>query len=202
MGIARGIATAVQMWNETAYGVDPVSIAAEKMFYRTFNPSGSLKRLMDETITGRRGMPSSIAGDKDVTGQILTTFAPQSALRYLQHLVGGPTTTGGASPYTHAFNLAGALPTSFGMQVDYGATLAAPGRFLHLLGCRIAKGSFKFQPSGFIDATYDVRGADFNLTDTVVADAAAAEYGHTGFSMFSAVVTEGGSPIGDLAEVM
>lgn len=201
MGIARGIATSVQMWNESTFGVDPVSISAEKMFFRTFNPSGSLKRLMDETITGRRGMPSSIAGDKDVTGQILTTFAPESALRYLQHLIGGPATSGASAPYTHVFSLAGALPVGFGMQVDYGSTLSAPGRYLHLLGCRIAKGSFKFMPSGFVDATYDVRGSNFNLSDLAVADAAAAEYGHTGFSMFSAAVKEGGASIGDLAEV-
>lgn len=195
MTIARGIKSSLLMWDETAYGADP-TIDAERMYFRTFAPSGTLQRLMDETISGRRGAAASIVGNKDLGGQILTTLAPQSALRYLHHLIGAVDTTGGGAPYTHLFSLAEDLPTSFGMQLDYGAAIAAPGRYLHMKGCRIAKGSFKFGSNGFVDASYDVRGADFDLADVAVADASPGDYGHTGFSMFSADITEGGSPIG------
>lgn len=200
MPIARGIKTSLQMWDETTYGVDPGSINAETMNFVTFAPSGSLERLMDDTISGRRGAAASIVGNKDLTGQIATKLAPESCLRYLHHLVGAVATTG-AGPYSHLFSLAQDLPVGFGMQLDYGSAIAAPGRFLHMKGCRIAKGSFKFPSSGFVEALYDVRGADFNLTDVALADATPGAYGHTGFSMFSATITEGGSPIATATEV-
>lgn len=201
MPVARGIKTSLLMWNETAYGVDPVSIDAERMYYRSFSPSGTLQRLMDETISGRRGSAASIVGDKDISGQIVTTLAPESAMRYLHHLIGAVDTSGAGAPYTHLFSLAQDLPPGFGLQLDYGAAIGSPGRWLHMLGCRMAKGSFKFGASGYVDATYDVRGADFHLDDTAVADASPGDFGHTGFSMFSANITEGGSPISESSEV-
>lgn len=197
---ARGIASKLLMWQETAFGVLPVTPVAEKMYFRTVNVSGSLARIIDETITGRRGMPRSIVGNKDVSGQIMTTLAPQSAMRYLANLIGTPVTTG-AGPYTHNFSLAGALPTSFGLEIDWGSAIATPGRFTRFSGCRIAKGSFKFGSSGLVDASYDVRGADFDLSQVAAVDAAPDEYGHTGFSMFSATINEGGAPIATVQDI-
>ena len=201
MPIARGIVAQIAMWDEATYGVKPATPLGENMQFRSAAVKGSLARIIDETLSGRRGTPSSIAGQRDVGGQIMTTLSGTSSLRLLRHLVGGPVSTGGASPYTHSFGLASALPASFGMQFDYGAAIATPGRFLQFRGCRMAKGSFKFGATGYVDCTWDVRGADFDLTPAVTADALLDDFGHVGFSMMSAVITEGGSPIADLTDL-
>ena len=198
---ARGIAAKLLMWPEVTYGITPVTPSAENMYFRTCNVSGSLARLIDETISGRRGLPRSIIGNKDVSGTIMTTLAPQSAMRWLANLIGTPVTTGASPPYTHTFSLAGALPVGFGLEIDWGSAIATPGRFTRFSGCRIAKGSFKFGSSGFVDASFDVRGADFDLSAVAPIDASPDDYGHAGHSMFTAVITEGGSPIATVQEL-
>lgn len=198
---ARGIAAKLLMWQETTFGVTPGSPAAELMYFRTCNVSGVLARLIDETISGRRGLPRSIIGNKDVSGTIMTTLAPQSAMRWLANLIGTPVTTGASAPYTHTFSLSGALPVSFGLEIDWGSSIGTPGRYTRFLGCRIAKGSFKFGSSGFVDASFDIRGADFDLTQIAPIDASPDDYGHAGNSMFTATITEGGSPIATVQDL-
>lgn len=194
MTVARGIYSRLVAWPELTYAVTPVTPSAEVMYYKSFTPGATLARMIDETISGRRGTPRSIVGNKDVSGQLVATLAPQSAMRMLANLIGAPATTGASAPYTHVFSLANPLPVSMGLELDYGAAIVGAGRYLRLVGVRVAKATFKFQSSGFCEVTYDLRGADFSLTATTPIDASPDDYGHSGFSMFSATLTEGGAP--------
>lgn len=201
MGVARGINSRLLAWAETTYGVTPVSPDAEVMYFKTFTPGATLQRMIDETISGRRGTPRSIVGNKDVSGQLVATLAPESAFRLLANLIGAPATTGASAPYTHVFSLAGALPVSMGLELDYGPAIVGAGRYLRLLGVRIAKATFKFASSGFCEVTYELRGADFSLSATTPIDAAPDDFGHSGFSMFSATLTEGGAPFAQATDL-
>lgn len=201
MAQARGIATKLTMWDESTYGVTPVTPAGENVYFRTCNVKGAIARAVDETLSGKRGMPPSIMTNRDINGQLVTTFAPQSCIKFLKHLIGAPTITPGTGMATFLFSLANALPVSFGLEQDFGSAIATPGRYLVNKGCRLSKGSFKFAPQGFIDATYDVRGATFDMSGTTPADASPDDFGHTGFSMFTASITEGGSPIATVTDV-
>jgi hypothetical protein len=196
MAQARGIATKIQVWDETTYGVTPATPVGENMYFRTCNVKGSIARAIDDTINGKRGEPASIMTNRDISGQIVQTLAPQSCIKMLKHLIGIPVNTTITTAHQYVFSLAGgALPPSFGMEQDFSTAIATPGRFLVNKGCRVSKGSFKFTPAGFIDATYDIRGATFDLSGTVSLDPTTDDFGHAGFSMFTAVIKEGGSVV-------
>lgn len=200
MAQARGIATKILLWDEAAYGVTPATPVAETLYYRSCSVKGSIARATDETISGLRGMPPSIQTNRDISGQIVQTLAPQSCIKLLKHLIGIPviTTVGTATQYV--FGYTNGLPAGFGMETDFGAAIAPPGRYHVNRGCRISKGSFRFQPSGYVDATYDVRGATFDIAGTTSLDATPDDFGHAGFSMFTASIKEGGTTIATVTE--
>lgn len=201
MAQARGVATAIQIWNETSYGVKPGSPSGERIYFKTSSVGASIGRVTDDTLSGRRGKQRSIFDKNDVQGTLVTTLAPQSCARLLSHLIGTPTITSIATAKQFVFSLANGLPAGFGMETDYGSAIATPGRFHVLNGCRIGKGTFKFGATGLIEASYDVRGAACDVSQVATADATPDDYGHTGFSMINAVLTEGGSPYADATDI-
>jgi hypothetical protein len=201
MSQARGIATQIQVWDESTYGVTPVTPAGEILPFRTCNVKGAIARAMDETIRGVRGLPPGIQTNRDVSGQIVQTLAPQSCIKMLKYLIGAPTITTIGTATQFVFSLAGAFPVGFGMQKDYGSAIATPGRYEVLKGCRLSKGSFKFGASGFVDCTYDVRGATFDTSASASADSSPDSFGHSGFSMAVGSLKEGGSTIATVTDL-
>lgn len=191
------------------YSVTPSQTAAstsitgqyptENLYFKQFTPSGQIAQIIDQTMAGGlRGLPAAIAGNKDVTGQINATLAPQSCVKFLANLIGAPTITNlGAGKNQFVFGVAGsgasALPVGMGFQVDHSSAIASPGRYLRYYGARLSKGKFTLKPDGLIDCNYDVVGSDFDWTQTASVNAAPADYGHSGFSMFTASLLEGGS---------
>jgi len=171
----------------------------ENMYFKQFTPSAQIAQIIDQTMAGGlRGLPAAIQGNKDVTGQVNFTLAPQSCVKYLANLIGNPTITSlGGGRNQFVFGVAGsgaaALPIGMGFQVDYSNALSIPGRFLRYYGSRFNKGKFTMKPDGLIDATADVVGSDFDWTQSATVNALPADYGHAGFSMFTATLLEGGS---------
>ena len=198
MGQARGINTKVQAWQETTFGVTPGSPTTENLYFKTFPVSGKIASIVDATMAGGlRGRVASIQGNRDVAGTITTTLAPESCVKYLANLIGAPTITNlgvGMNQFVFAVGAGAlALPVGMGFEVDYSTAIATPGRFLRYAGCRISKGKFTFKPDGLVEADYDIMGSSFDWTQSTTISASPTDFGHAGFSMFTAALKEGGS---------
>lgn len=198
MAQAKGINTKVQAWQEVTFGTTPGSPTTELMYYKTFPVSGKIAQIVDDTMAGGlRGKVASIQGNRDVTGTITTTLAPESCVKYLANLIGAPTITNlGAGANQFVFTPgtgALALPVSMGFEVDYSSAIATPGRFLRYAGVRISKGKFTFKPDGLIEADYDIIGSSFDWSQSATISATPGNFGHSGFSMFTCALQEGGS---------
>ena len=48
MAQARGVATAIQIWNETSYGVKPGSPSGERIYFKTSSVGASIGRVTDD----------------------------------------------------------------------------------------------------------------------------------------------------------
>lgn len=198
MAQAKGINTKIQCWQETTFGTTPASPTTENLYYKTFPVSGKIAQIVDPTMAaGLRGRVASIQGNRDVTGTITTTLAPQSCVKYLANLIGAPTITNlGLSMNQFVFAVGSgalALPVGMGFEIDYSTAIATPGRFLRYAGCRLSKGKFTFKPDGLIDAAYDLVGSSFDWAQTTTISATPGDFGHSGFSMFTAALLEGGA---------
>lgn len=201
MAQARGVSTTIQIWDETTYGVKPVTPAGERLYYKTNSVGAQIQRVVDETLSGRRGMQPGVFANNDVTGTLVTTLAPQSCAKLLKHLIGTPTITNIATAKQFVYNLTGAFVPGFGMEIDYGTAISTPGRYHVLNGCRIGKATFKFAATGLIEVSYDVRGATCDTTPVASADASPDDYGHVGFSMVNATLNEGGTAFADATDL-
>lgn len=196
MAQAKGINTKVQAWQETTFGVTPGSPTTELMYYKTFPVSGKIAQIVDATMAGGlRGQVASIQGNRDVAGTITTSLAPESCIKYFANLIGTPTITNlGAGANQFVFVPGAALlPVGMGFEVDYSTAIATPGRFLRYAGCRISKGKFTFKPDGLAEADYDIVGSSFDWSQSSTISASPGNFGHSGFSMFTCALQEGGS---------
>lgn len=199
---ARGIFSKVQAWQEATYATRPTTPTTENLYYQNFKLSPSIAQILDPTMSGGyRGELKPIQGNKDITGQVMVTLAPQSCVKWLANLFGTPVITNlGTGKNQFVFNAAGGLPVGLGFELDYGTQISAPGRFLCLYGNRISKGQFAFKPEGFPTLSLDFMGSNFDWTQASTIQATPDDFGHSGFSMFSAALKEGGSAIGTVQE--
>lgn len=198
----RGSQIAIGLYNEVAYGDPGATPSGERAYVRTSGLRGEIARIVDDTISGRRGRPAGVAGNKDVSGTIQTHLAPQSAMRWLAHIIGMPATSGASAPYTHVYTVgsgATALPPGLTIEMDLGSTLGS-NRYLRFSGLRVRQAQFQFGSSGFAQMNIDLLGADFSLEATPL-DSSLDDYGHTAWSMFSAALSEGGNPIGNVQQL-
>lgn len=101
------------------------------------------------------------------------------------------TVTVATGSYEHVFT-AGALPVGLGVEVNYGTDIASAYRWMQFLGLRVSQLRLQMTPSGFIQATFSVRGASFNNIAGATLDASPDDFGHTAMSMRSvSTITEG-----------
>lgn len=280
----------VGIFEETTYASATGVTVGELAYIRSFGLAGTIARILDETLSGFRGLPQSIVGNKDVSGPVVATVAAQSICKWLKHLFGtvtayrpvGTTTITGVTPVragvtattgngTLTFLIAGttlawtppsgtigtavnisaggrftltaggggaslivdvvaanipvgnstdaavavyatteyeqvftpgALPTGLLLELNNGTKITAANRWLRYLGCRIGGAKFTFKDSGYIDASFDLKGANFNNDSGVALDASLDDYGHSGFSMFSAAILEGGAAIANVTQAV
>lgn len=288
MAQAIGRNVVIGLYNETNYGSAAGVTTGEKGYVKQSGLTGAIARAIDETLSGFRGLPQSIASNKDVTGSIPVVIAPQSIPKWLKHLLGldatayavarkttnnitgvevlraqstsaagngtlawtqatslltwqeqgatagagvnisaggdftlasgtsGKTITvrvtaallpvtnqndtvdvEGGTVFLHRFTPQGTMPEGLLVEVNLGTEITLANRYIRYLGCRIASARLTFSPQGFVEANFDIRGANFNNDSGAALDASLDDFGHTGFSMFSATLEVDGAVYAD-----
>jgi hypothetical protein len=185
MGNATGALSKIGAFTETAYNTTPGTPNGRLVAAQQFSLRANEDRENDPTLSGFRGMTRSVAGTRTVSGAAQLSLAPETIGFWLAHLIGKPTVSG-TGPYTHSFAVdptgAGALPAGMLFEVDYGAGITAPGRYVRYSGCRINQAVFDFPTKGFPSAQIDVLGADFDATAVAPLDATLTDTGHSAWS--------------------
>ena len=189
---ARGSQAVFAIYDETSYGVTPATPAGQKLYLTRFGVASAQNLIDDDTLSSNRARIEPGRGNIDVAGALAMTLSAQSLGKPLKHLLGAVATTG-VGPYEHTIT-PGDLPAGFILEKDHGANISGAGRVEYFNGCRFASAKFSFPREGWCSATFDVKGAKSTLASAAL-DAALDDYGHTGFSAFSASVQEGGTAI-------
>lgn len=174
---ARFIAVA-----ETTYNELPLTVDAELIYAQTYSLKPQAAREQDPTLSGYRGQMRGTLGRVDVAGSATVSVAPQSIGFWLKNLIGSPATSG-TGPYVHTFGLPSVLPPGISFEVDYGAAIAAPGRYVRHHGCRISQGRFQFQTQGTPAATFDIVGARSDATAVASFDPTPTDPGHAAWAV-------------------
>lgn len=194
MANVRGYKTVLAGFTQDSFNTGPAAPNGERLYRRSNSLTGQMQRVVDETLSGFRGMTRSVAGNRTVTGAVPVTLAPESIGFWLKHLIGAPTTAG-VNPYTHTFQVAAsganALPPSMLLELDLGDEILAANRYIRYTGCRINRGQFTFRPGALIDASFDIIGADFSNDAGAPLDATLIDPGHTAFEPAQITATIG-----------
>lgn len=185
-------------FTESTYNTTPGAPDGVLLYARSIGVQASQATNQDDTLAGYRGMLRPVRDLKDVAGSIAVNIAPQSIGFLLKHLYGAPTTTGTTNK-THTFTPsmpggANSLPAGLLLEEDLGAAFTAASRYLRYSGCRIARGQFTFNPSGFAQAQFDIKGANVTKSATAL-DATLTDNGHTAFSSMVGTLTVGGGTV-------
>ncbi|WP_337052486.1 phage tail tube protein [Pseudoxanthomonas sp. USHLN014] len=164
---------------------DPV--VAELLYIRTLDYSANQPLEQDPTLAGGyRGQQRGARGRVGGTGSAAVTIGTSIAF-WLKHLIGKPTTTGAAGAYTHTFQVgsgANALPAALGIERDYSARIATPGRYVRDTDLRIASGAFAFSTAAPTQqATFNLVGAALRNLPATPVDDAPEDYGHAAFAL-------------------
>jgi hypothetical protein len=185
---------------ETAYNVLPASPDAELLYTVSHSIKPNASRENDRTLSGYRGQQRGTLGRVEVAGAVTVSLAAQSIGFWLKHLIGAPVTTG-TGPYVHEFKLSdpdapSSLAPGISFEVDYGAAISAPGRYVRYHGCRISQGRFQFQTQGTPSATFDIVGARADATATASLDATPTDPGHAAWAVADmSLVIDGGTTL-------
>lgn len=191
---------------ETAYAQIPGSPVGLVLPIVTSQLKAGQTRDKDQTLSGFRGMPRGVLANRTIAGAITVNAAPGSIGWWLKHLIGAPTTTGSAAPYTHVFQaampgLAGALPAGFIIEDDQGANYDSTVRYIRYQGCRINQGKFTLKPSGFLESSFDIIGSTFSRASSLL-DATPTDNGQSAFPGMSGalVLNSGGAVAVDITQ--
>lgn len=190
MARVTGANSTFAIFEEQVYGVDPVSPDAKKLYLTNMGLDSTRKLIDDETLTSSRTRGKPFNGNIDVNGSLEAVLSAQATGLLFKHMF-GTVVHSGAGPYTHTYTV-GALPESFGVEVDYGSVISGAGRYVRYNGLRINKAAFKFPTEGACTVSFDVLGA---ATTSFAAplDATITDSGHTAWSVFNATIKEGGA---------
>lgn len=167
--------------------------------FATFGLNNQQPRNKSAILSGYYGESRGILGLKGVSGSITTEAGPEDIGIWLKHLIGAPVSATAGSANKHTF-LVGKdtadIPLGMSFEQDFGTALAsATHRVLRYIGCRLNKGTFNFNTSGFIGCSFDVLGADV-VPDDAPLDATPDDLGHTSWSITDVgIVLSAGSTI-------
>lgn len=185
MANATGALSRIVGFTEATYNTTPALPAGLLIPVQTFGLAANEARDNDPTLSGFRGMTRSVAGRRNVTGAVQVSVAPESIGFWLAHLIGTPVTTG-AGPYEHSYAVdpdgAGALPAGMEFEVDFGAGITTPGRYILYKGVRVNQARFTFPNSGFPGASIDLLGADYDADNVASLDDTPTDNGHSAWS--------------------
>lgn len=180
-----GIGRRLVGFTESAYAQIPGSPSGLVLPIVTSQLKAGQTRDQDQTLAGFRGMPRGMLANQNIAGTITVNAAPGSIGWWLKHLIGIPTTTGSAAPYSHAFaaNMPGdahGLPPGFIIEDDQGVNYTAGSRYIRYQGCRVNQGKFTLKPSGFLETSFDIIGSTYSRASSLL-DATPTDNGQKAF---------------------
>lgn len=179
---------------EATFGTTPASPDAKLLPFLTDTLSRKRPLITSNIIRQNRNPTKAVRGNVDAGGSINTELNPFMGV-FLKHLLGSAT-VGGGPPYTHTIKVA-ALPVS--LCIEKGFTDLA--QYFLYNGCRVNKGHFEFKSDGYIPFNLDFLAQKRTIA-AASFDATATDLGHLPFEGFEASITEGGSAIAYVSEVV
>lgn len=195
MPIPRGYKNTLGLCFEDAYGEKP---ATPVVFIVPINTSGvkmSQNQTDPATLTGRRDPVEPIFGNIDVNGDIVVPLDEENIGLWLRALLGAPTTTGTADPYTHIYKLGADMPS---LMLE-NAFPDVPV-YMQYNGIKISKMSFKVGGDGECTVTVTTMGAKGATSDTPIS-ATPKTFVLKRFHMFQASIEVAGKKFVDGFEI-
>jgi hypothetical protein len=192
MGQATGAKVKVQIGEEDAYGLGHATPDGKVLYVNSFGVKKQQNLIKSKTLTSTRGNARSMKGNIDVSGSTSLELNAQNTGILFKHLMGAVSHSG-SGPYVHTYTI-GALPIGLWAEVDLGADISGSGRYLLYKGLRIQDATFTLQAEGACDVSMSMVGVDVTPDDESY-DGTPTDTGATSFSMFDAVILEGGSAI-------
>lgn len=187
MAQATGALTKIVGFTQPAIRQMDDPVQAELLYLRTLDYNATNPLEQDPTLAGGfRGQQRGARGRVGGTGSAVVTIGTSIAF-WLKHLIGVPSTSGVAAPYTHTFQVGqgiNALPAALGIERDYSDRIAVPGRYVRDTDIRIASGAFAFSTAAATQqATFNLAGAALRTMPTTAVDATPDDFGHAAFAL-------------------
>ena len=160
--VARGYKTQCLMDWETSFGVAPTTKAGAILPINSFGLNISRNLNTAATLTGRRDPVEPFDGNVEVSGDLVVPVDTRAFGYWLKLLLGAPTTTGTAAPFTHVFKPSDNCPSAM-VQCVYGTSPVTYGQF-----CGVKATSMNISTVGDeeLTATISVAGKDVSYEST------------------------------------
>lgn len=186
MSQAKGAKGRVVLGYETAYGATPGSPVGSKLPFNSIDVKGAPSINTPTTITGTRNPAQPSRGFQDVTGSLTVPMDLNAIGFWLKGLLGDPSTTGAADPYTHVFKVSDEVPSIF---LEKGFTDIAEYSLFN--GVKLGSFKMSFGGDGELVASIGVMGAKETVSGSPV-DATPDEISLERVNNFQASIKEGG----------
>jgi len=180
---------------EATFGTTPPTPDAKLLPFLTESFGEKRALIRSNIIRSNRNLTKPVRGPKDVSGSINMELNPFMGI-LLKHLLGSASVSAGP-PYTHTITI-GTLPVSLCIEKGF-PDITTPEYFLYN-GCRINRGSFEFNPDGFVPFNIDLL-AQKETVGTATFDATATDLGHLPFEGAEMTLEEGGASIANVSKV-
>lgn len=161
--IARGYKTQCLLDYEASFGTAPTTPAGVILPINSFNLNVNRNKNAAETLTGRRDPVEPFDGNVEVSGDITVPVDLHAFPFWLKLLLGAPTTSGSAAPYTHVFKVGDTNPSGI-VQCTYGTDPLTYGKFM---GVKVSSLSLTAGGDEELTATLSLAGrsAEYSSTD-------------------------------------
>lgn len=190
---ARGSQSSYTMGDETAYGQDPGSPAANRIYLLSCGLDAPQSLLQSQTLTSARTQAKPDRGNKNPGGPLVAELHSESVCKLLKHAFGALNSTG-TDPYVHTFTI-GDLPAGFFFEKNFGANISG-NNIEKYNGCRVGSMELNIPQEGYPSLTFNVVGANMTPASALL-DATPYDHGVTPFTSASlSTIEEGGSTIG------
>ena len=178
------------------FHIDDIRAIKGGLYVPFLNESLRLSRAFSSSnvIRSTRNPNKPTRGNQEVAGDIAVELNPWMG-RLFKHTLGGYSSTGAGSPYTHTFKI-GSLPVGLQVEKQFGDIV----QYLRYNGCKVNSHSFDVKTEGPITGSFSLMGAK----ETVAAlphDGVPIDFGHNPFDGFEAVINQDVTPLAVVTEV-
>jgi len=160
--IARGYKTQCLLDYEASFGTAPATPAGVLLPINSFGVNVSRNKNSAETLTGRRDPVEPFDGNVEVSGDVVVPVDLRAFPYWLKLLLGAPTTTGSAAPYTHVFKVGDTNPSGI-LQCKYGTDPVTYGLFN---GAKVSSLSLTAGGDEELTATLSIAGRNAEYSTT------------------------------------